>query len=218
MTAQPPERIFHTRELPTIKGAATRGLFVLTAPTGIGHERDLKLLTADDGVRLDAIRRQPRVRAVAVHPGGSIHPNTALGLVFGEHVRALRAMTKAPVIAPTPQATSTTAGRTRLLHFATLVTGESWHDVVLWEWATVNEATDWFGRPLPAVSWLHHRTEDLLALRRLMRLPVSHPAIAALRDALADRYFSGRFVLEHHELIAAALAHPHLHLDRERVS
>jgi hypothetical protein len=218
MTARPPERIFHTRDLPTLSGATSRGVFVLTALTDIGHERDIKRLAADDGVRLDAIRRQPRVRAVATHPGGSIHPATGLGLLFGEHVRALRGMTHVPVVAPTPHPSSTITGRTRLLHFATVAHGRCLQDVVLWEWATLKEATDWFRRPLPAVGWLHHRTEDLLVLRRWLRQPVTHPALGPLRDALANRYFSGRFVLEHHDLIAATLAHPHLHLNRERVS
>jgi hypothetical protein len=218
MTARPPERIFHTRDLPALSGATSRSLFVLTAPDVLS-ERDVKQLAAEDGVRLDAIRRQPRVRGVVVHPGGSIHRSTGLGLVFAEHVRALRGMTQAPVIALTAHAASVTAGRTRLMHFATVAVDDSHlQDVVLWEWATSDDATAWFGGALPDVSWLHHRTEDLLALRRLLRHPVTHPALAPLRDALADRYFSGRFVLEHHDLVAAALAHPHLHLDRERVS
>jgi hypothetical protein len=163
------------------------------------------------------LRRCPGVLAVVVDaPGVPVPaPGPGLALAFAAHLGAVRAgaarFTQAFVTGVRPDAVESLPDVVRLLHFATLECEGRPGDVVVWEWLPRPEAEDWFGGPLPDLRYVQAAQSRVLQLRRAARdgrLPETACG-EALAAALSDRYFSGRFVLEHYPLVRRLLAGDH---------
>ncbi|MFI7680503.1 hypothetical protein HFP15_38830 [Amycolatopsis sp. K13G38] len=102
----------------------------------------------------------------------------------------------------------------RLFHFASVRTSAGVSDAVVWEWIDRPNAEAWFGSPLPELGPLELHLAELLQLRRAVRANryPQTPDGVALADALKDRHFSNRFVLDNYYLVCRLIAG---HIDKE---
>lgn len=212
------ERIFQSEDLPLLPPPGSgAGVFALLSdgcalldPTGpgAGEEPGPVHLPISSRGQLAALRDTPGVDAIALD---GPHAPSALALAFAAHLRAIRPpwlVDSGPfVTAPRPGQSRVVEGLVPVLHFVTLHTDGGLVDTPVWEWITPSGAVTWFGGPLPDIGDLHARLDGLVALRRAARrgqLPAT-PDGDDLGGLLGGRYFSGRFVLEHHQLVRRLL-------------
>ncbi|MGW5051494.1 hypothetical protein [Actinokineospora sp. NPDC004072] len=167
------------------------------------------------------VRRTHGVLGVSAQPSGPVTAADRLALVFAEHLNVMRAVDKSPY--PLSGAFVTSAKRDvpgsrdaliRLFHFASVRSPAGLSDAIVWEWIDRPNAEAWFGAPLPDLGALELHLAKLLHLRRearASRFPET-PDGAALADALKDRSFSSRFVLDNYYLVCRLIAR---HIEKE---
>lgn len=218
------ERVFPSPGIPVLPGADRAGLLVLADPgAALAAQPGVQRLTrlpagshvlhvpaADPlAAAVDLAAPEPtRVRAITLAPVGAITAATRLAVTFAEHLRAVRTVGGPFITGARPHPPTPGVAVVRLFHMVTLDTPTGVRDVVVWEWWGHEAAVGWLGRQFPNVTDLEARLQLLLQLRRRLRentLPPG-PHTTALREALAGRYFSGRFVLQHPDLVRDALS------------
>jgi hypothetical protein len=227
MTIPSPERTFRQTESPYLPPQRWEGgVFVLAEPTSplvdhghasvaVSGATTSRRLLAHPALasphEMAALRDTRGVVAVTIHSPTDDDGAARLALAFGEHVATVRRrqglLLAPPVTAPTPHDTAAVDGLVQLFHFLTVDVAGDVVDRLVWELITPSDAAAWFGGALPDLAPLRRRLDTLLQLRRDIRHGhIPHgPDGQALRQALDGRYFSGRFVLDHYDLIRRLL-------------
>ncbi|WIV57870.1 hypothetical protein [Amycolatopsis nalaikhensis] len=222
-------------DMPVLPGTSRLGMLILADSecplmwqpgvvrhARLGNDRWVLHLPAESPLVLaQDVRRTHGVLGVSVQPSGPITAADRLALVFAEHLSVVRTLDKSPY--PLSGAFVTSAKRDvpgardaliRLFHFASVQSPAGLSDVIVWEWIDRPNAEAWFGAPLPDLGPLELHLAELLQLRRAARANQypKTPDGAALADALKDRPFSSRFVLDNYYLVCRLIAG---HLDKE---
>lgn len=224
------ERIFDLAELPELPTTQHPGLLVLVDPArwqtrqpGVVHVATwprqrwwvLHVTDGDALGRAQLLRHTLGVLGVTPHDGGPFTRAATLALLLADHLGRLRhpdrgadadrvhLRTAAAVTSANPELLTTTPTMLRLPHFVTVRARATPQDAVVWEWISRSDVANWLRGPVPDLGWVHAHLPDLLVLRATARTGhlLDTPEHRELADALRHRYFSGRFVLEHHELI-----------------
>lgn len=233
--SRPSERAFTPADMPVLPGTSRLGLLILAGSgcplmwqpgvvrhARFGNDRWVLHLPAESPLLMaQNVRRTYGVLGVSVQPSGPVTAADRLALAFAENLSVMRTLDKSPY--PLSGAFVTSAKREvpgsrdaliRLFHFASVRSPEGLSDVIVWEWIDRPNAEAWFGAPLPDLGPLELHLAELLQLRhavRANRYPKT-PDGEALADALKDRHFSSRFVLDNYYLVCRLIAR---HIDKE---
>lgn len=225
----PPERTFTAADMPVLPGTSRIGLLVL-AESGcplmwqpgvarharLGNDKWVLHLPTESPLPLaQNVRRTHGVVGVTVQPSGPVTAADRLALVYAEHLRVARALDKSPyplsgafVTSARPEVSGSRDAFVRLFHFASIQSPAGLSDAIVWEWIDRPNAEAWFGAALPDLGPLELHLAELLQLRRAVRANryPDTPDGAALADALEDRHFSSRFVLDNYYLVCRLIA------------
>jgi len=165
-----------------------------------------------DAFALRLVGDVPGIKTATLHGGGAFAA-TNLPLMFGIYLHRFRTQASiAPercVTSATPPKTS--AGRSvRIPHLVLVAEGAHATDSVVWELMPLQAVSGWLERPFSgSTEWVEDGLGQLLTIRRLIREKRLPPEgqLSELASLLGQRHLSIRFVLQHEDLLRAALAH-----------